>query len=143
MSTDFNRTPALAVGPKANRLQPYVQAVDDQRDRLVHSIAEFDRESRQEVLYRMERLAWNVFSGLAAGGAGITASMLLKGAWGAVFNRGVPPEDPSDPNADFVDALGWTVITGVGIGVATLVARRGAAKGWKFLTGSHPAPFRN
>ncbi|WP_336250170.1 DUF4235 domain-containing protein [Stomatohabitans albus] len=140
--TDFNRTPALAVGPKAKALQPYVQAVDDQRDRLIQSIAEFDKESRQEVLYRMERLAWNVFSGVAAGAAGIAASLLLKKLWGDAFNRGVPPEDPSDPNADWVDAVGWTVITGVGVGVATLVARRGAAKGWKKLTGSNPIPYQ-
>lgn len=143
MSTDFNRTPAMAVGPKAKALQPYVQAVDDQRDRLVQSIAEFDKESRQEVLYRMERLAWNVFSGLAAGGAGIAASVVLKAVWDKAFKRGTPPLDPADPDANLVDAIGWTVITGVGVGVATLVARRGAVKGWKALTGSNPIPYQH
>lgn len=136
--TDFNRTPLQAEGPKAARLLPYVQAVDSQRERLVQSMNEFDRESRLEVLYRMERVAWHVFSGAVAGGAGIASSIVLKKVWGSVFNRGLPPENPSDPEANFMDALGWTVITAVGVGVAGLVARRGAAKGWMALTGSNP-----
>ena len=42
-----------------------------------------------------------------------------------------PPRNPERLDVSWSEALGWTAVTGVAIAMAGLVARRGAAAGWK------------
>jgi hypothetical protein len=46
-----------------------------------------------------------------------------------------PPRNPERLDVSWSQALGWTAITGLAIAMAGLVARRGAAVGWKRYTG--------
>lgn len=141
--TDSNLSPYEAVGPKATDLAPYVQAVDNQRERLIQSIAEFDSESRQELLRLAEKGAWFVFSGIAVAGAGYVASTLLKRTFGPRFNQ-VPVSQPvvaPVAGPSLAQTIGWTLVSGVGIGLATVLARKGATKTWVALTGAEPMEF--
>lgn len=49
-----------------------------------------------------------------------------------------PPVDAASPDVEWRDAIAWTVATGVVVGLGRLFARRGAAAGWKRLTGETP-----
>ena len=46
-----------------------------------------------------------------------------------------PPRNPERLDVSWSQALGWTAITGLAIAMAGLIARRGAAVGWKRYTG--------
>jgi hypothetical protein len=46
-----------------------------------------------------------------------------------------PPRNPERLDVSWSAALGWTAVTGVAIALAGLVARRGAAVGWKRYAG--------
>jgi hypothetical protein len=46
-----------------------------------------------------------------------------------------PPRNPERLDVSWSSALGWTAVTGVAIALAGLVARRGAAVGWKRYAG--------
>jgi hypothetical protein len=46
-----------------------------------------------------------------------------------------PPRNPERLDVTWSQALGWTAITGLAIAMAGLIARRGAAVGWKRYTG--------
>jgi hypothetical protein len=111
------------------------------RERLVADIDVLDDEVRLEVLYRMEQLAWKLVAGVAAAVAGIAATKVLGGVWHTLVPDHEPPDDPTDPSTSQKDALIWTALTGVGVGVATVLAQRGAAKGWSKATGRVPPPF--
>lgn len=49
-----------------------------------------------------------------------------------------PPRNPAAPGTSWGEALSWAVATGAALGVARLVAVRGAAQAWKKTTGSLP-----
>ncbi|HVE64202.1 MAG TPA: DUF4235 domain-containing protein [Mycobacteriales bacterium] len=74
-------------------------------------------------------------------GAGTAAAMLTKKAMTAAW-RGAkhadPPANPAAPSTSWPEGLAWAVSTGVALGVARLVAQRGAAAGWQKATGSLP-----
>lgn len=49
-----------------------------------------------------------------------------------------PPRNPAAPGTTWGEALSWAIATGAALGVARLVAMRGAAQAWKKTTGSLP-----
>lgn len=49
-----------------------------------------------------------------------------------------PPANPAARSTSWPDAMLWAVATGVALGVARLVALRGAAAGWQRAKGSLP-----
>lgn len=59
--------------------------------------------------------------------AGIAARNLATSAWESAVGEQAPT-DPSDPDTDWQTALLFTVLTGVFVGVARLLARRGASR---------------
>ena len=62
--------------------------------------------------------------------AGLATRGVLELMWKAL--RGSPPPKvPADRRSSWVDALSWAVATGVGVGVARLVAVRTAAVVWE------------
>lgn len=69
--------------------------------------------------------------------AGMAVRTLLKVGWRAIRAED-PPLNPAAPSTDWSEALSWTVAIGVAVGVGRLVARRGAAAGWKKATGDYP-----
>lgn len=85
----------------------------------------------------MKSTLWKSFATLASVGAAIAA----RNAAVLVWQRQVgtePPVNPADPETDWREAIAWTVATGVLVGVARLVARRGAAMAWQKLDGQLP-----
>ena len=74
-------------------------------------------------------------------GAGLVAAALTRvavtAAWRAAKHDD-PPANPAAPGTTWGDGLAWAASTGVALGVARLVAQRGAAAGWEAATGSLP-----
>jgi hypothetical protein len=74
-------------------------------------------------------------------GSGLAAAMVTRKALTAAW-RGAkkedPPANPASPSTSWPEAVVWATATGVALGVARLVAQRGAAAGWKAATGSLP-----
>jgi len=74
-------------------------------------------------------------------GAGIVVRKIsekaLDKAWRKTRHTS-PPADPSAPGTPWAEALSWAVASGVAVGVARLVATRGAATATAKLTGRPP-----
>jgi hypothetical protein len=84
-----------------------------------------------------KKLLWRVVA-LASGAA--AAALVRQGAvmaWRT--GRNEEPPNPASPSVRWRDALIWSVSLAIGIGVARVVAERGAAAAWNVATGS-PAP---
>ncbi len=84
-----------------------------------------------------QRLAWRataVGSGLAAG---IAARAALNFVWKKV-EHSEPPTNPASRRTSWPEALTWTIAVAIAMGVARLVAQRGAAEAWHAATGSYP-----
>ena len=62
--------------------------------------------------------------------AGLATRAVLELMW-KTLRGSPPPKVPADRRASWVDALSWAVATGVGVGVARLVAVRTAAMVWE------------
>ena len=83
------------------------------------------------------RLTWKVV-GLTAGLAAAAATRAaLTAAW-RTTKHDDPPANPAAPGTSWGEGLTWAASTGVALGVARLVAQRGAAAGWQAATGSLP-----
>lgn len=68
-----------------------------------------------------------VATGLVALGAAFAARKLITLVWTRATGK-EPPTDPEDPQVGLSEALGWAVVTGVGIEAARLLATRATAK---------------
>ncbi len=74
---------------------------------------------------------------LASGAlAGLVTQRMLDTAWRGVRSQAPPLQ--ADRGATLTDALGWAIATGVGAGVARLMAIRTAARLWEATM--HEAP---
>jgi hypothetical protein len=62
--------------------------------------------------------------------AGLTTQRVLEVVWRAVRGS-TPPKVTADRRSSWPDALSWAVATGVGVGVARLLAVRTAAAVWE------------
>lgn len=85
----------------------------------------------------MKSTLWKAAATLASIGAAVAARKAVTSVWEKQVGS-EPPMNPADPQTDWVEALGWTVATGVLVGVARLVARRGAATVWQRIDGQLP-----
>ena len=82
-------------------------------------------------------LVWKAVAagaGLMAGRAGQKAATA---AWRKTRHTD-PPSDPLDPGTSWIEAIGWSALVGVALGVSRMAARRGAAVGYRKLTGHYP-----
>ncbi len=86
---------------------------------------------------RKQRATWMLVGAGSAMAAGAAMSGLIEGGWRAV-RREEPPIDPESSTTSLGKTLAWTALTGVLVSVAQLAARRGAAAGWKRVTGRRP-----
>jgi hypothetical protein len=80
--------------------------------------------------------SWKVITLGSGALAGLVTQRMLHAAW-----RGLRSEEPplqADRRAAWADALSWAIATGVGAGVARLMAIRAAARLWEATL--HEAP---
>lgn len=62
--------------------------------------------------------------------AAFTTQRVLEVIWKALRGS-TPPKVPADRRSSWLSALSWAVATGVGVGVARLLAVRAAAAVWE------------
>ena len=83
------------------------------------------------------RTMWKLL-GMASGMAAATATRtVLRACWRRT-RGGDPPSNPASRSTTWGEALVWAASSGVAMGVARVVAQRGAAEAWKARTGSYP-----
>jgi hypothetical protein len=80
---------------------------------------------------------WSVVAAASGAFAALASHQLLRRGWSAWRNE-PPPEKPESPDVSWRDALLWAGATGLVVGVGRMVAKRGAAMGWRKLTGRKP-----
>ena len=78
---------------------------------------------------------------LVSTGAALLASNLMKSAiersyLGVTGRR--PPQNPASPRVAWRAAFGWAMAAGVLVSLSEMLAERGAAAGWKHVTGKYP-----
>ncbi len=72
-------------------------------------------------------LGTKLISGLAAMVAAFLARKVVAFAWTKATGK-EPPTHPEDPQVALSEALSWSVLTGVTVGAAKLLATRAAAR---------------
>lgn len=72
-------------------------------------------------------LTARIVGGVASLAAGYVARRALTFAWTRATGK-EPPVDPASPEVGLGEALGWAVVTGVGMEVARILAVRAAYK---------------
>lgn len=129
-------TPARALST-GNGLAPQQAAVREARERLDRDFDVLRKEMRAEMGHTMEKTVWKLAATGAAVVAGVAVRNLLMSAWRGIAKND-PPNNPADPATSWGEAILWTAVTGLAVGVARMVASRGAAAGWQKATGSLP-----
>lgn len=123
--------------PDYNGLTPHVAAVEAARERLGRDLDALNTEVRAQMGQTAENTTWKI----AATGAGVVAGVFARKAImaGWVKTKGTnPPTNPAARETQWSEALIWTVATSIGVGIARLVAQRGAAGAWEKATGALP-----
>ncbi|TNY36432.1 DUF4235 domain-containing protein [Thermomonospora catenispora] len=82
-------------------------------------------------------IGWRILAGAAAMGAGFVARKVITYAWKKSTGK-EPPTNPESPDVALGEALGWAVVTGVGMEVARLLATRAAAHQYTKINGRLP-----
>lgn len=80
---------------------------------------------------------WFLVSTAAAATAGFVVRNGIELTWKQIRGED-PPKNPAAYDVKWSDAIAWTVTVGVCMGLARLVAERGAASGWKRVKGKFP-----
>jgi hypothetical protein len=112
-------------------------AVTQARERLGQDLDRLDSEVRAQVAGGVQTVVWK----MSAAGLGLVAAAGVRKAMTFAWRQARkhdPPDDPSSPDTSWGEALGWTIAMAVGVGVARLLAERGAAAGWEKATGARP-----
>ena len=84
-----------------------------------------------------EQIAWLV---VGAGAAMIASSLMersMKAGWRVVTSED-PPKKPESLDTGWKQAVTWTVLSAVALGLTQVFARRGAAIGWEKALGRQP-----
>lgn len=126
-----------AAGTAPNGLAAHVAAVEVARARMAGSLEQLQSEARAQVGVTVERVLWKVAAVGSAVAAAVATRKALDAGWRAV-RKNDPPINPAAPGISWPEALGWAIASGVGAGVARMVAGRGAAAGWQRATGHLP-----
>jgi len=84
-----------------------------------------------------ERRAWALVATVSATLVGVATHRALRQGWSALRHE-PPPDDPARPDVRLRDALLWASAAGVVTGVGRVLARKGAAEGWRRVTGRTP-----
>jgi hypothetical protein len=84
-----------------------------------------------------KRFGWKVIALGSGALAGLATQRLLETAWKGLRSANPPPL-PADRHSSWADALSWAIASGVGVGVARLLAIRTAAVVWEATTHEPP-----
>jgi hypothetical protein len=84
-----------------------------------------------------DKVMWIVVGAGAAMLASEIVERSMKAGWRA-FTSEDPPEDPSSPLTGWKEALAWTAMSALAIGLSQTFAKRGAALGWEYALGKRP-----
>ena len=82
-------------------------------------------------------VGWKVFVGVAGLAGGFLARKGLEYAWTKGTGK-KPPVSPESPDVTLGEALGWSVLIGVGMEVTRVLISRAAVKRWESATGALP-----
>jgi hypothetical protein len=85
----------------------------------------------------MGKAGWKIVTMAFAIPIGKLATRLTERAWLA-FRPDDPPHDPAKSDTAWADAIGWAVVSAVGLAVGRLVATRSAATAWRAVFGVEP-----
>ncbi len=89
----------------------------------------------------MKRIDDEMMWALVATGSAVAAGFLVRTAvkqgWRTVRGED-PPDNPEEHDVPWRDAVLWSGATALAAGLGRLLARRGAAAGWKAFTGRPP-----
>ena len=80
-----------------------------------------------------ERILWRIVAAASAALAALAARQLVRLGW-----RVAGHESGEDPDQPWTEAAAWAAAVGVGVGVARVLAVRGAARGWERVKGDPP-----
>ena len=83
------------------------------------------------------RMGWKIVAGLSGLLAGLAARRVLMLGW-RTFRDNDPPSNPASMRTTWAEAIAWSIASGVTLGVARLIAQRGAAEAWRAATGTYP-----
>jgi hypothetical protein len=72
-----------------------------------------------------EKLMLKIVGGMAVGAATLLTKKVLDGTWKAATGN-QPPTHAEDPDLTWREAVTWALLSGAVVGVAQLVAARGA-----------------
>ena len=112
-------------------------ARDAARDALARDLEQLTVEVKTQMGQTVDNTVWKVGGTLAAVIAGILTRKGLTAIWKAA-RKSDPPSNPANPSTQWAEALAWTAASGVAVGIARLLASRGAAEGWRRYTGALP-----
>ena len=87
-----------------------------------------------------KKLEWRIVSAASGALAALATRRLLLLGWSRLA-PGDPPDNPEDPSTSLQEALTWAIATGVGLGVARILAVRTAAKVWEAAAHEPPPAF--
>lgn len=83
---------------------------------------------------RAKSAAWSLLGTGTALLAGVLTRRVVRAGWEK--SRGdAPPEDPAAESDGWKRALAWGVVSGAAVGVARVLGRSSAARGWRRLAG--------
>lgn len=136
-SVEAVRSGQGTTGAETNGLGDQVAAVEAARARLGADLDRLTVEVRAQMEYTVEKTAWKA----AAAGAGVLAGLVIRKLLAVVWKAArheEPPANPVAPSTSWGEATAWTLATAAGVGVAKLVAIRGAAVGWQKAMGTLP-----
>jgi len=115
-----------------------VAAVGSARERLARDLDRLTVELSGQMGQTMEKTAWKALGLLATVVSGLVARKALVALWRAVRHGQDPPANPASRSTTWGEAIGFAVASGVLVGVARLIAARGAAAGWQKVLGTLP-----
>ena len=87
--------------------------------------------------FSISKTLWSLSAVGAAIIAGSVARGVVKSGWRKI-NDEDPPVNPASPETSWSDALKWTVLSGLAVGLGRLLARRGVAAVWHQATDAPP-----
>jgi hypothetical protein len=82
-------------------------------------------------------VAWKIITLVCGTATGLATDRVLALVWEKSFSREAPT-NPADRRTSWPAALSWAVATGVGVGVARVVANRSAAAVWEVAINEAP-----
>jgi hypothetical protein len=118
-----------------------VRAVHELRQRLGRDLDQLNVEVRAQMGETAEKLSWNLLTTAAAVSAAIVVRKLATAGWSSLRPT-EPPQNPAEPGTQWGEAIAWTAVTGLLVGVARMLASRGAAGAWTRATGTLPPSMR-